>query len=60
MENPYLQLPRIKAALRTLGVRPTRAMGQNFLIDAAALAAIVEAAEIAGDDLVVEVGPGLG
>lgn len=58
--NPYLAPQRIRAALRALDLRPTRGMGQNFLIDADALAAIVDAAELRPDDLVVEVGPGLG
>jgi 16S rRNA (adenine1518-N6/adenine1519-N6)-dimethyltransferase len=35
-------------------------MGQNFLIDADALAAIVGAAELTADTTVIEVGPGLG
>jgi 16S rRNA (adenine1518-N6/adenine1519-N6)-dimethyltransferase len=35
-------------------------MGQNFLIDGAALATIVTAAALTADDTVVEVGPGLG
>lgn len=60
MENPYLTLPRIKAALRSLDLRPTRGMGQNFLIDRAALGRIVEAAELSPDQTVIEVGPGLG
>ena len=34
--------------------------GQNFLIDANILRGIVEAAEIKKDDLVLEIGPGLG
>ena len=34
--------------------------GQNFLVDANVLRAIVEAAEIGKDDLVLEIGPGLG
>jgi 16S rRNA (adenine1518-N6/adenine1519-N6)-dimethyltransferase len=58
--NPYLDPQRVRAALRALDLRPTRGMGQNFLIDGGALAAIVEAAELSADDLVVEVGPGLG
>lgn len=60
MTNPYIQPSRVHAALRALGVRPSRDMGQNFLIDAHALAAIVSAAELAPNDTVVEVGPGLG
>ncbi|GAB4125848.1 MAG: 16S rRNA (adenine(1518)-N(6)/adenine(1519)-N(6)) -dimethyltransferase RsmA [Roseiflexaceae bacterium] len=59
-ENPYLTLPRIKAALRTLELRPTRGMGQNFLIDRIALGQIVDAADLQPTDTIVEVGPGLG
>jgi 16S rRNA (adenine1518-N6/adenine1519-N6)-dimethyltransferase len=60
MENPYITPARVRAALRSLELRPTREMGQNFLVDADALAAIVTAAELTRDDVVVEVGPGLG
>src|SRR5262245_35196724 len=60
MENPYLSPTRVRASLRALELRPTRGMGQNFLIDPDALAAIVAAAELALDDIVLEVGPGLG
>jgi 16S rRNA (adenine1518-N6/adenine1519-N6)-dimethyltransferase len=60
MLNPYLDPQRVRAALRALDVRPTRGMGQNFLIDGQALAAIVGAAELELGDLVIEVGPGLG
>lgn len=59
-ENPYTSLPRIKAVLRSLDLRPTRAMGQNFLFDAQTLTAIADAAELTQNDTVVEVGPGLG
>lgn len=58
--NPYLNPQRVRAALRALDLRPTRGMGQNFLVDPTALATIVEAAALRPDDLVVEVGPGLG
>ncbi len=60
MENPYLSPPRVKAALRTLDIRPTRGMGQNFLVDPVALGAIVAAAELNVEDTALEVGPGLG
>ncbi len=60
MTNPYLSPAHVRAALAALGLRPTRGMGQNFLIDAAPLAAIVGAAELGPADLAVEVGPGLG
>lgn len=58
--NPYLSPARVRAALRALDVRPSRGMGQNFLIDGAALTKIVNAAELTADDTVIEVGPGLG
>ncbi len=58
--NPYLDPGRVRAALTALGVRPSRELGQNFLIDGAALGEIVRAAELSPSDTVVEVGPGLG
>lgn len=58
--NPYLSRARVRAALHALGLRPSRSMGQNFLIDGTALATIVSAAALTADDTVVEVGPGLG
>jgi 16S rRNA (adenine1518-N6/adenine1519-N6)-dimethyltransferase len=60
MENPYLIPGRVRAALRSLDLRPTRGMGQNFLIDQSALDTIVAAAELMPADTVLEVGPGLG
>jgi 16S rRNA (adenine1518-N6/adenine1519-N6)-dimethyltransferase len=60
MTNPYIDSTRVRAALRALELRPTREMGQNFLVDADALAKIVGAAELTLADTVIEVGPGLG
>src|SRR5258706_2390328 len=60
MENPYITPTRVRAALRALDLRPTRGMGQNFLIDPDALGAIIGAAELTADTTVIEVGPGLG
>jgi 16S rRNA (adenine1518-N6/adenine1519-N6)-dimethyltransferase len=59
-ENPYITPTRVRAALRALELRPTRGMGQNFLIDSDALSAIIGAAELTPDAIVVEIGPGLG
>ena len=42
------------------GLAPSRAMGQNFVIDPNTIAAMVRAAELAPGDCVVEIGPGLG
>jgi 16S rRNA (adenine1518-N6/adenine1519-N6)-dimethyltransferase len=46
--------------LRRFGVRPNRELGQNFLIDDNLLDVIGRAAELASDDVVLEVGGGLG
>ncbi|MEV3919875.1 16S rRNA (adenine(1518)-N(6)/adenine(1519)-N(6))-dimethyltransferase RsmA [Actinomadura coerulea] len=43
-----------------LGIRPTKTLGQNFVIDANTVRRIVRAAELDPDDVVIEVGPGLG
>jgi 16S rRNA (adenine1518-N6/adenine1519-N6)-dimethyltransferase len=42
------------------GIRPTKQRGQNFVIDANTVRRIVRAAALDPDDVVVEVGPGLG
>lgn len=46
--------------LRAYGIRPTKKLGQNFIVDAHALDDIVLAAELRGTETVVEVGAGLG
>ncbi|MFP8905099.1 16S rRNA (adenine(1518)-N(6)/adenine(1519)-N(6))-dimethyltransferase RsmA [Streptomyces atacamensis] len=43
-----------------LGVRPTKQRGQNFVIDANTVRRIVRTARVSPEDVVVEVGPGLG
>jgi 16S rRNA (adenine1518-N6/adenine1519-N6)-dimethyltransferase len=46
--------------LRRFGVRPNRELGQNFLIDDNILGVVGRAAELTRDDVVLEVGGGLG
>jgi 16S rRNA (adenine1518-N6/adenine1519-N6)-dimethyltransferase len=46
--------------LRSFDVRPNRELGQNFLIDDNILGVIGRAAELEPDDVVLEVGGGLG
>jgi 16S rRNA (adenine1518-N6/adenine1519-N6)-dimethyltransferase len=46
--------------MRQFGVRPNRELGQNFLIDSNILEVIGRAAELEPDDVVLEVGGGLG
>ncbi len=50
----------IKSLLRGLGHRPNKGLGQNYLIDGNILGIIVEAAQIAETDRLLEIGPGLG
>ncbi len=50
----------IKPLLRQFNLRPRKSLGQNFLVDEHALSGIVRAAEITADDVVLEIGPGLG
>ena len=42
------------------GVRPTKQLGQNFVLDAGTVRKIVRQADVAPGETVVEVGPGLG
>lgn len=41
-------------------ITPSRSKGQNFLIDESAYDAMISAANLQGDEIVLEVGPGLG
>ncbi|MFE7130322.1 16S rRNA (adenine(1518)-N(6)/adenine(1519)-N(6))-dimethyltransferase RsmA [Streptomyces sp. NPDC057638] len=50
----------VRELASALGVRPTKQRGQNFVIDANTVRRIVRTAEVRADDVVVEVGPGLG
>ncbi|TDC55963.1 16S rRNA (adenine(1518)-N(6)/adenine(1519)-N(6))-dimethyltransferase RsmA [Actinomadura sp. KC345] len=50
----------VRALAERLGIRPTKTLGQNFVIDANTVRRIARAAEPSPDDVVIEVGPGLG
>ncbi len=56
------ELPRQASLnrLRRFDIRPNRELGQNFLIDDNVLRVIERAARLGGDDVVLEVGGGLG
>ena len=51
---------RIRQLAAQLGLRPTKQWGQNFVVDANTVRRIVRLAHLDPDDVVVEVGPGLG
>ena len=46
--------------LQRLGLSPRKALGQHFLVGQGVLVRILKAAEIGEEEMVVEVGPGLG
>lgn len=50
----------IRNLAERLGIRPTKRLGQNFVIDGGTVRRIVRVAELRPDDVVIEVGPGLG
>jgi 16S rRNA (adenine1518-N6/adenine1519-N6)-dimethyltransferase len=50
----------VRRLAAALAVRPTKRLGQNFVVDANTVRRIVRAAELAPGDVVLEVGPGLG
>ena len=50
----------VRALAERFGIRPTKRLGQNFVHDPNTVRRIVKAAGLTPDDVVVEVGPGLG
>jgi 16S rRNA (adenine1518-N6/adenine1519-N6)-dimethyltransferase len=50
----------VRALLESLGHRPNKGLGQNYLIDANILDIIANTAEILPGEAVLEIGPGLG
>ncbi|MFE7315424.1 16S rRNA (adenine(1518)-N(6)/adenine(1519)-N(6))-dimethyltransferase RsmA [Streptomyces sp. NPDC057555] len=58
--GPLLGPADVRELAAALGVRPTKQRGQNFVIDANTVRRIVRTADVRPDDVVVEVGPGLG
>ncbi|MFF2812330.1 16S rRNA (adenine(1518)-N(6)/adenine(1519)-N(6))-dimethyltransferase RsmA [Streptomyces sp. NPDC058000] len=58
--GPLLGPADVRELAAALGVRPTKQRGQNFVIDANTVRRIVRTAGVRPDDVVVEVGPGLG
>ena len=50
----------VRRLAASLAVRPTKRLGQNFVVDANTVRRIVRAAALEPDDCVLEVGPGLG
>jgi len=49
-----------KFIMKKYGINANKSLGQNFLIDDEVVSKIVERANITNEDLVIEIGPGLG
>jgi 16S rRNA (adenine1518-N6/adenine1519-N6)-dimethyltransferase len=59
-ESALLGPADVRALAASLDVRPTKRLGQNFVHDANTVRRIVAVAGLSADDVVLEVGPGLG
>lgn len=53
-------LEETRFLMKKYNIKANKALGQNFLIDENVLKKVVESSEIEKDDLVIEIGPGLG
>jgi 16S rRNA (adenine1518-N6/adenine1519-N6)-dimethyltransferase len=51
---------QVRALADALQIRPTKSLGQNFVHDANRVRRIARAAGVGGNDVVLEIGPGLG
>src|SRR3989344_4276149 len=60
MDVELLQPKHLKALCERYGLRPSKSYGQHYLISDAPIKKMIEAAELAKDDTVVEIGPGFG
>jgi 16S rRNA (adenine1518-N6/adenine1519-N6)-dimethyltransferase len=57
---PLLGAADIRRLAAELDIRPTKTLGQNFVIDGNTIRRIVAAAQLGPGETVLEVGPGLG
>ncbi len=58
--NDPIERPSVSATLKKYGIRPDKNLGQNFLTDPSILEKICSIAEVTEQDLVLEIGAGLG
>jgi 16S rRNA (adenine1518-N6/adenine1519-N6)-dimethyltransferase len=58
--SPHEPVQPTLRRLRAFDIRPNRELGQNFLVDSNLLGVIERAAELRPDDVVLEIGGGLG
>ncbi|HUJ09367.1 MAG TPA: 16S rRNA (adenine(1518)-N(6)/adenine(1519)-N(6))-dimethyltransferase RsmA [Verrucomicrobiae bacterium] len=55
-----MTLTEVRRLLDEFGIRPSKTLGQNFLIDSNILHIILREADVRRDETVLEIGPGLG
>lgn len=60
MKTDPVTLSQVKTLARQFKFKPKKRLGQHFLIDEEVLNSIISAAALTSEDIVVEVGPGLG
>ncbi|CAN5250542.1 16S rRNA (adenine(1518)-N(6)/adenine(1519)-N(6))-dimethyltransferaseRsmA [soil metagenome] len=60
MTDALLTAKDVRQLAERLHLRPTKSLGQNFVIDPNTVRRLVRTAGVGVDDVVVEVGPGLG
>ena len=53
-------LEETKYIMKKYGIKANKSLGQNFLINSEVVESIVNSSEISKDDMVIEIGPGLG
>jgi 16S rRNA (adenine1518-N6/adenine1519-N6)-dimethyltransferase len=58
--NALLGAIDVRALAASIGLTPTKSLGQNFVIDGGTVQRIVRTARVDADDVVLEIGPGLG
>jgi 16S rRNA (adenine1518-N6/adenine1519-N6)-dimethyltransferase len=55
-----MRAEEVKTVLESIGKRPSKRLGQNFLLDESVIRRQVEYAHLRGGDTVLEIGPGIG
>jgi 16S rRNA (adenine1518-N6/adenine1519-N6)-dimethyltransferase len=55
-----MNIKRVQLILKQLNVRPNKKLGQNFLVDENLIEKIILISELSPDDVILEIGPGLG
>lgn len=62
--NPALRIPTARRdwarLMADLGIRPNKGLGQHFLFERGIVERMVRVSEVGPDDIVLEIGPGLG